>query len=390
MTHIIALTDDVHKGDNDNALAVQASLADSYKQEGYAIALNQYNIAEIDALTAHIKQNREEGHIIIGAGSQSVEPLLKLDGLPNVVTSWSGHQAATILMEGDAINKIDSIHLPRYAMPQQLRTQRNKVVETMHGVPNAKTAANFLTAFKQAHENGLKIPQAESYITVVLGGDAPDAGYERASPEEKKNHLHHFTVEEAWNLGKKVAWEAERENAVVLVTNGPRTGKYDAEGKPKTNPGTQDDPFLQAFEQGFQLNHPGTMAEPKLVKYDFHKGERAYDAIMGAAILKDGAVFLPGESTSMLTEAVECCNPGKVVAYKTNAMNETHERQSDILFNAGLIHKADADAIIHTPHITHRRPERAADTVAKHVANIARDKALESPAPEKAQVRGAA
>lgn len=365
MVTIITVIDGKHIGDDNNAKGTAAALKRKYPD---ATTMEWNSVENVDVLKG-LAAAAEGPIYIIGAGEQSLEPLAAMHGVAGVVTSWSGHMQFDSLTD-EIIRQIDSIHLPSYEVPHTMRLKhREKLCLTPHGVPHNVAQGTFTRAYEEKKQS---LPEAERYLAVVLGGDAPAAG---GAPQ-------YYSEEEAKLLGKEVAVQASEKRAVVIATNGPRTGKIDPEtGKERPNNhqvGAPLDPVSAAFQEGLKQ---ARLAEDQYCFYDFKFGSpSAYNAIMGAVAATPGStVYLPGESTSMLTEGVENLKPGTIMAYDTGAMNEAHRKQVKSLEDALLVStlkwkKPGVTSKMHLLYPHHTSPQPAAETVATHLERIAQVK----------------
>ena len=166
------------------------------------------------------------------------------------------------------------------------------------------------------------LPSCKIYLGVMLGGDAPAPG-----PEQ---NIKFFTEEDATKLAGYVAQIAK--NACVLVLNGPRTGKYDHAQKEISTVHRKgnSDPITKLFEEqlamggiqnirifDFQHNTPNN--REWVLPYN------SFELVTGALRATHGYILIPGDSTSMISEAIDMLPPNKVIAYETGAMNEVHK-----------------------------------------------------------------
>lgn len=373
MVQIVALVNDTNKGDSDNAHAVQSSIASQYERATLPFRTQRYHLSDIQSLRQDIASHPDEQFIVVGAGEQSVLPLASLSNMANVVTSWSGHQVPSNLNE-TTMAGIDTIHLPQSQTTHVMQhILGDRLVTTPHGVPVSKTFKTFEDAYHHERD-ALDIPPANQYLSIVLGGDAPT----------KEGEIRHYTAEEAYALGKWMGHHAVQTGAVVLATNGLNTGKYD----PVTQQEIPDahqvgaglDGVSQSFLQGLQ--EAGVPVDKQRFFDCKHGQPTALNAMMGAALTHQGGfVVMPGESTSMLSEAVENFPPGRTISYMTQAMNNAQIKHNASLKGAGLIHQMDPlrSALYPNNYLAVQTPDRSADIVSAKIMETIQQKGMHMP-----------
>lgn len=359
MVTIIALGHPDFSGDNANAMGAQAALAERYEQQGIAVETNPPQ-AELDALM--------EGHplpggqyIVIGAGAHWLETLAELKK-PNVMTVWSGHEPPEGLLE--KAQAIDVVHLPEYTLTAHLKTAlRDRLVTSPHGVSHNLSRKTIDAAYEAMQSSAEPVPQSDGnkYMLVMLGGDVS---------EDRK-----FSADEARQLGIRMGKTAHRNGYMLLGTNGPRTG-----GKGSHEPGMELDDVSNAFLQGLEESGlpPGQSAF-----YPFVRGEQsAYKGLLGAVANHSGSIaLLPGDSASMLTEAIDTLPAGFAAAYPTESMDESNQQQLTALANGGYAFVEGLSA-----HMPDKKPDPAAQAIADKFCEKAQGRHF--PAPTATSVRG--
>ena len=355
MVKIVNLKDGAHIGDDDNAKSIAQALAAKTKSD----KPTDIDIKDTDKLLQLLSSSEEI--VVVGAGTQSIKTLSNLSQNPNITTIWSGHQQPNVL-EGNDIKAIDKIILPEYAVGYGLKTfAPEKIIACDYGVPNSKTVETYLNDCKNAKNDGIIIPPAEKYLTVVLGGDAVD----------KAGNVREYSPTEAFDIGKMMGEQAIRDNYAVLATNGPRTGSH--KNGEKTDAHNQDAPLdevSQAFIAG--LKQAG-LPKAQQQFYDFRFGEKsALNALMGVvASNPKNFIYMPAESTSMISEAIENLPVGRTIIYDVNSASEEHAKQVNKVFNDGYAYRLDVAnyQLQSPPKLAVQPPMRASEQAAEQVVS---------------------
>ena len=363
MVKIVNLKDGAHIGDDNNAKSIAQALADKTN----SAQPTDIDIKETDKLLGLLSSS--EQIVVVGAGEQSIKTLSHLAQNPNITTIWSGHQQPNIFEGGD-INAIDKIILPEYAVGYGLKTfAPDKIIACDYGVPNSKNVKNYLKDCQNAASDGIIIPPADKYLTVVLGGDAVD----------KAGNAREYSPTEAFDLGKMMGEQAIRDNYTVLATNGPRTGSHS-----NSNAHHENEPLDEvstAFIAGLkQAGLPKAQQE----FYDFRFGKKtALNALIGVvATDPKNFLYVPAESTSMISEAIENLPVGRTIIYDVNSASEEHAKQVSKVFNDGYAYCLDvANYQLQSPKkLATQPPMRADEQAAEQVVSY-----LMQPKPKIAQ-----
>jgi len=340
MIKVLALAHPDFAGDNANALGMQAALAEHYEQQGVPVETTATE-EELAALTAG-KALPDRQYVILGAGQSQLAHLEALKQ-PNVMTVWSGHQPAPELLEKS--RALDVVHLPEYAVTAPLRTVLgHRLVTSPHGVPHSLTENIINTAYGKLAPS---LPPAGKFLLVMLGGDTPPDGT--------------FSPQEAFSLGQQMGNYATQQEFTLIGTNGPRTG-----GVGTHEPGMPLDEVSKSFLDG--VNTSGLAAERQQF-HPFVRGEEsAYKGLLGAVKSREGSIaVLPGDSASMLTEAIDMLPLDSVAAYPTQAMQEIHHKQLKTVAEKGYATVAGFPAVIAA-----EKPSPAAKSVAEHIGSLSR------------------
>ncbi|HQS84445.1 MAG: hypothetical protein B7Y25_05960 [Alphaproteobacteria bacterium 16-39-46] len=234
-------------------------------------------------------------------------------------------------------NIVDFIALPHHvfevsdplatALKDALKGSKTHLLEVT-GVVHNMHAEDIL---KAVEEHGKTMPVAEKYMLVILGGDVQN--------NDGKTWTY-YTPQEAEKLAQYVNVQMINDpDLFVLVTNAPRTGRFDpATGKDANfhEKGGPLDPVTVAFMKGLS-------DKTRVQLYNFEKGALSlFKALLGLIQKKEGVVFGPGESSSMNSQMIDNMSPGSVTLYTHGAMKEIHKAHVTDEFMAGRVSLLEA------------------------------------------------
>jgi hypothetical protein len=131
-------------------------------------------------------------------------------------------------------------------------------------------------------------------------------------------------------LAQYVAQNAKE--TCILVLNGPRTGKYDLDKNeiPAIHRKGNSDHITKFFEHQLAMYGVNHM---KVFDFQHNTPENqewvlpynSFELVVGALRATNGMILIPGDSTSVISEAIDMLPLGKVIVYETSAMNEVHK-----------------------------------------------------------------
>ncbi|MGV2432706.1 MAG UNVERIFIED_CONTAM: hypothetical protein LVQ98_05200 [Rickettsiaceae bacterium] len=208
-------------------------------------------------------------------------------------------------------------------------------------------------------KNKHKLPQSTKYLSIILPGDAPDS----------RGKMLYFTPKDAEKLAKHIAKIAKKSGFVVLVTNGPRTGKHDPEtGKELV---VHQNNILDATSAKFIDILENNKVLYKL--FDFQKGQPSNKELIYGAVIynKDSKIFVPGESTSMVSEAVDIMPSYAVTIYHNAAMNDNHYKHVKAELRSGRASVMDLSMKIVKPKRSTKKAPSASAQIAKVIFDSA-------------------
>ena len=345
---VVALVDTVHMGDNNNALGIQDELSKHLRQSGYTVH------------TASIQSDRDlaakEGsfYIVIGAGQQSIQPLsqIKKNMEEQCFTVWSGHQGYPGLDEP----LFDTIILPIHIVNDSnstLNIDKQRLIK-ITGVMHNTTRESLEAEHKRWKKYKLK---SGNYMIVMLAGDAITSD----------GNVNCYGADEANRLGEYIGRIALESSKVILLSNGPRTGKslihdsndlieytiFDPQiGKVITK---KTDAVSLAFMQGVQ-NIQNNLEQ--LHFFDFRSNQNvSYTSLLSLAYKdKTVDVYLPGESVFLVSEACDMLE-NNIFVYDNDSMNEMHYRYIDQLSGAGYVSRIDQQFNVTLSKVTKKQPQ---------------------------------
>ena len=314
--NIIVLVNETNKGDDANSLATGREIKKLFEDQQISVTEHITNADDVESFIHPNKRN-----IVVAAGEHHIKTLYALKQNPNVngevYTSWSGHQITETLL--NKTGNIDSIALPKHALNEenhhQLSAKCTNLIETV-GVAHNTQPEDLEKEYKKLKSH---LIESDKYYMVMLGGDATD-------PTGK---MQYYTPEEAHKLGKYIGEQAKKNNAVVLGLNGPRTGKYNPNTGEKLlthKNGCDLDEVSEAFIAGLKESELNENTDFQFFDFKFDETKiNTYQAVLGAVRAKpESHVYMPGDSTSMISEACDLSPSGSVTVFRNGAMNMTH------------------------------------------------------------------
>ncbi len=334
--HVVNLKNGKNAGDDNNALAITKEVL---RLEAGALNTT-VDVEEIDSFIKSAAEDTSSTYVFIGAGNQSLEPLSKAKkAIASCKTIWSSHQVYKEILDHE--ENLDKIALP---ITEQIELKdASKRISTL-GVPSILNAADTVKEYEAKKDR--IISSDTGYITIVMGGDANNA---------VTGKWQYYTVAEAEALADYAAFLHKKSGKKLLITNGPRTGKFNPETGEETlnhrdfDPKTKEavyamtDPCSDALieklvEKGLSIGEDFQFSDFRFLE----KGvDSAYKSFLGAVVKNksNSFVLMAGESTSMLTD---CLNVDvNLAAYTNKAMNDSHNSFFKMLTNNGFMYGLD-------------------------------------------------
>jgi mitochondrial fission protein ELM1 len=309
-------------GDHNQLLGIQSALAELSPEKIPFEDLDTKQMASDEIKQKVEKDLQTQKVIVVGAGEGGIDGIEKLPQNPQLITCLTSHM---FLDRYTNLERVSFIALPAHDFTATNKKFGKRLITTV-GVAhnrNAKMADSTFQKYKS------ELPQADAYLGVVLGGDAP------VPPPAKDMKL--FTTNDAKRLANYVIQQAKHTNACVLVLNGPRTGKHTPDKE--EIPTAHRDGHLDAVTAHFKESLLSQLPADKVKVFDFQFNEKppynAFDLALGAARATHSQIFIPAESTSMASEAIDTMPQNGVILYENTAMNEVHYAHMNSELNAG-------------------------------------------------------
>ncbi len=348
---IIELTDSCLAGECDQIRGVTHALVQKFHEEEkifpQIITLDlqggaDQNEVSFSSLVEIPRDNPEAIFISSGAyGIRAFRMLRERDKTQGIFVYVShqiiGNDDPSSIQLKSLVNIADFIALPHHvfevndpwveALKKAIEGSKTHLLEVT-GVVHNMHAEDIL---KAVAEHGKTMPVAKKYMLVILGGDVQN--------NDGKTWTY-YTPQEAEKLAEYVNAQMTSEpDLFVLITNAPRTGRFDPATGRDVNfheKGGPLDPVTAAFMKGFS-------DQTRVQLYNFEKGEPSFfKALLGLIQKKVGVVFVPGESTSMISQTIDNMSPGSVTLYTHGAMKEIHEAHVADEFMAGRVSLLEA------------------------------------------------
>jgi hypothetical protein len=264
----------------------------------------------------------EDKTIVIGSGEGGILGIQDLTPQENLVICLTSHMILGGYSNPDLMQKVNFLALPIHASDTLSAEWKDKLINTT-GVAHNRSSEDPLNAYNLG--KGTLPASCPSYFAVYLGGDAPTP--------KKVTKL--FTEAEAKELADYVAKNAG--DSCILVLNGPRTGKHDASLQEIAT--AHRDGKLDHVTAAFKEKLESQVAPEKVKIYNFQFGQdlgyNTFDLVLGVLLENEGKILVPGESTSVISEAIDVLPAGKVTIYTNSAMNEIHEKHVKSEADAG-------------------------------------------------------
>lgn len=316
---IYLLTNPAFVGDNNQLLGIQYAIQTHFNDEPCVFHLMKEADFKVDLLT--------QGDVVFVSGSHGLllTQVIKQNNSTHQVF-WSGHQYFAELRSIEHLP--DLVALPQTALSDD---QKRSLEEKTHlmitsGVAHCvheTTVEKDHTQFKGVLPDLLMFPQQ---VGIILAGDAP----------EPTGQMKYFTEEDAREQACQISRYLitrgyDQEDTAIMITNGPRTGKYSSDTGSVLSPDPHRSGQMDSVSKAFIEIFAKTIHYSKLFVYDFQfaaliNSPSAYKPMIKQVTdSESGLWFVPSESTSMVTESSFLLEKGKqVVIYHPSSENSVH------------------------------------------------------------------
>ena len=370
-TNLYIISDQSFVGDRNQLLGVARETEKYFKSKSVTINTQEYDISQLQSLEEKIKNNNDL-NILVSVGYYGINSIIKLkhdnEIAKKIIAVHLSHQlldnrelSHQQLIQNKSTDSFgaDIVVLPSHVLDKESReklTGVNTVLLPITGVPH-----NLQIADIDADYNKYKsqIPAHEKYLTVILAGDVPDG----------KNKYKCYNIQETEKLATYVSDIALQNNYFVLLTNGPRTGKYDCQTQNKRDVHSKNStvvPVTSRFQQVLtEKNVPFKLFDFKLNQPNMYK------AILGTVLHGNSSLILvPGESTSMISEVIDTIKSKSIIVYYTSLMNAAHIKHVQQEFKDGRISVLDQDMHLQLNSHTQSTPTTSAHDIAKAIYDV--------------------
>lgn len=334
--NIICILNSKFKGDTDQIKGIERALTAQAKAQHFKVNTIEVESTNISSILSVFEAGTK--NIVISSNDYGVNALKELQAnkksFYGLLTSHQYFDGLKSAIKQGKESGITFVALPGHALTWRIKKNiahaSVKLIETVGVAQNLlpeecdKSYATHSSDIKGSADPSTK------YLLVFLGGDAQKSN--------EKNWAY-YTSKEAEKLAKFVASTAKRDNLIVLITNGPRTGKFD----PKTgqeNPGHRDDvidyvslKFIEALKQQ-------QLPENQYQLFDFQYGKASdFNRLVGAVRAHAGSqVLIEGSSTSVISQSIVNFNANAPVSvYQHKAMTKVHHQHVQQEYDAGRI-----------------------------------------------------
>lgn len=277
-------------------------------------------------------ESGKEKRFFITSGAYGIEALRNLRGTqPNGIFVYVSHQILgnekpetpnlkNLVGVADIIilpNHVFAVGDPRArALREEVAKSRRTTVIEIPGVLHTVHPEDIRKEF-ESHKQ--EIPNASHLDMVMLGGDlqGPDGKWRYYSPLEAK----------ALGAYMGEILKADKE-LFLLVANGPRTGRFNPETGEEAGfheKGDMEKGHLDPVTEAFMMAIPENVRN-RVKLYNFEKNTPSlFKALLGAVSAKEGKAYMPGDSTSMISQATQNLKPGAVVIFDFNGLYDIHK-----------------------------------------------------------------
>lgn len=311
-------------GDRNQLLGVEREIKKYFAANHRNISSEEFDISQLETIKTKIIKNKNLS-LVISAGYYGIESINNLKSNPKlakkILTAHLSHQLLDNgILSHQNINS-DIIILPSHVLDSNVKqqlTKNNRTIVLTTGVSHNMQIADIETDYKKFKET---FPAAKKYLGVILAGDVP----------ENNGKYQCYSATEAVQLALYVSELAKKEDYVVLVTNGPRTGKFDCKKQQERSVHGENntiDNVTAKFQEILEQN------KIHFKLFNFQKGKpSSYKAIVGAILYnKNSKIIVPGESTSIISETIEILPLGSIAIYYNSTMNDSHRKHAQSEF----------------------------------------------------------
>lgn len=259
--------------------------------------------------------------VLLTSGSDGIEVIDKISNklCPSILVVNSSHML--FKDHSKILGKANILALPSYSIEAQFalkaKNAGTKIIETL-GVAHNITLLKIEEEYNKFKQEFSWLKDHKKVAMIILGGDAPDSD----------GRIHYYTSSEAEKTAEYISNFCKTNNYSLMIFNGPRTGQYDpVTGNKKADVHTNDklDDVTESFIEKIKIYLKPS--QYKLYNYSKSSASPYKAGFWVVKNVKEGKCFLPGESTSMISEANDIL-PSQTIIISNNAMNESHRKHA--------------------------------------------------------------
>ncbi|NQY43179.1 MAG: mitochondrial fission ELM1 family protein [Legionellales bacterium] len=366
---IFVLVSAFRTGDNGQAEGIVSQLNEEISSSTQQVQIYG-NFDNSKKLLSKLTKTKNDINLVIGIGRLGISQIVNIQNeniKENVIYLWSGHQ---VMKNMFSMGEDTVIALPKYAVNKNVVKKFNRIIPIL-GVPNNVTENKLVEAYT-GHGEINKIQKPISLV--VIPGDAidPSLGTYRLYTDDDAEKLADYIAEKI-KIGEIPAY--------LQITNGPRTGKYSKSNKKPLNVhgiNLKDKDIkieLDYVTRTFCNRLKKLGVDYTLYNFDYRFLPSDYYPLLGCALKNRGSkIFVPGASSSMVSEISDIFPFESYVMIQGPNMNFTHHMDIDIRHELGanlIVQKVDKTYISlkqKSAKETSNKPN--AKIIAKHIKDI--------------------
>ena len=372
-TNLYIISDKSFVGDRSQLLGVARETEKYFKSKFVTIkAPEEYDISELQSLKEKIQKNNAL-NILVTVGYYGIKSIMTLKQDKEIANRIIAVHLSHQFLDNGELSHLqlvqtnskysfgaDIIALPEHVLDNEVSknlTGGNTILLPTRGVAHNLHITDIDIDY---YKYKSQIPVSEKYLAVILAGDVPDG----------KGNYKCYNAEQAKKLAQYVSDIAIKDKYFILLSNGPRTGKYDCSIHKEQNVHNENsalDQVTTEFQRILEKNNVPFQV------FDFKRNKQnMYKAILGAVLYSNNSLILvPGESTSMISEITGTLSSNSIIAYYTSVMNPDHMKYVHQELNDGHIAVLDQDMHLQPKRDTTSAPiVPASEAVAEMVYEV--------------------
>jgi hypothetical protein len=332
---MILMINPKYAGEMSQMKGVARYIKEDFAKIHASVQIEEVECDNIDkAISVLQKYNDVSKPLVIASGSSGIDTLKVVNSkFPQVFSVYLSHQIfdkyRSLLKTPPNSNGVNLVVLPKHVITSQIAkdidASETKLVTTV-GISHNLSKTDIIKEY-ELNKSDIPGTKSDKYTVVILGGDA----------QNTDQSWLYFTPADGINLAKNVEKSLDQDS-YLFVLNGPRTGKHNYMTKEEDKEAHRSkklDHVTQSFADYFKDHQ-------KVKIFDFQYGKHGmYKAILGKILhTKESQIWVPAESTSMISEIVDTLGldkNNKILVYEHNAMSNVHKAHVKSEYDAGRI-----------------------------------------------------